>query len=206
MITCFEPDGREGSFAAMLRSAEELEPDVIVSGRIDDAATVDEALNAAESGAMVFGVSSGLGVPAAIAGLLEKFQPESRDATRLRLAASLRTVIAQRLLPKASGEGRIAAFEIMHNSPAIGALLRGNRLEQLKPAIQTSAKLGMITLDDYIMMLYRKGIVSRETALDCSLDREEMRHNMMGEGPAGPRGGGDDDDDDPPPAGVLAVV
>jgi twitching motility protein PilT len=104
------------------------------------------------------------------------------------LSVALSSVISQTLMPKAGGKGRVAGFEIMHNTPAIANLVREGKTERITSVIQTCAKLGMITLDDHILLLYRKGTITGEVALERSQNREEMRKNMMGEGLTGSGG------------------
>jgi len=101
------------------------------------------------------------------------------------LSVALSAVISQSLMPKVSGKGRVAAYEILHNTSAVANLIREGKTERITSTIQTSSKMGMITLDDYILMLYRRGIISGEIALERAQNRDDMRKNMMGEGMTG---------------------
>jgi twitching motility protein PilT len=178
------------SFAYALRGALRQDPDVIMVGEMRDLETMEAALTAAETGHLVFGTLHTIGAANTIDRIIDQFPANQQNQIRSVLSVALSSVISQTLMPRASGKGRIAAFEIMHNTPAVANLIREGKTERMTSVIQTSAKLGMISLDDYILMLYRKGIVTGEIALERAQNREEMRKNMMGEGVAGAAGAG----------------
>jgi twitching motility protein PilT len=104
------------------------------------------------------------------------------------LSNSLEAVICQQLLPRAGMPGRVCCMEIMIATPAIRNLVREAKSHQITSIIQTSAKLGMITLDDYLLMLYRKGIITGEICLERAQNYDEMRKMMMGGGFGGANG------------------
>lgn len=176
------------SFANALRGALRQDPDVILVGEMRDLETMEAALTAAETGHLVFGTLHTIGAANTVDRIIDQFPANQQNQIRSVLSVALSSVISQTLMPKASGKGRIAAFEIMHNTPAVANLVREGKTERITSIIQTSAKLGMITLDDYILMLYRKGIITGEVALERAQNRDEMRKNMMGEGLTGASG------------------
>jgi len=82
-------------------------------------------------------------------------------------------------MPRATGKGRVAAFEIMHNTPAVSNLIREGKTERITSVIQTSAKVGMVTLDDYLLRLLQQHIISGEVCLERAQNYEEMRKAIM---------------------------
>jgi twitching motility protein PilT len=176
------------SFAFALRGALRQDPDVILVGEMRDLETMEAALTAAETGHLVFGTLHTIGASNTVDRIIDAFPANQQNQIRSVLSVALSTVLSQTLMPRASGKGRVAAYEIMHNTPAIANLVREGKTERITSVIQTSAKVGMITLDDYILMLYRKGSIAGDIALERAQNREEMRKNMMGEGLAGAQG------------------
>ena len=168
------------SFANALRGALRQDPDVILVGEMRDLETIEAAITAAETGHLVFGTLHTIGAATTMDRIIDAFPANQQNQIRSVLSVALRSVISQTLLPKASGKGRIAAFEILHNTPAVANLIREGKTERITSVIQTSAKLGMITLDDYLIMLYRKGIITGEICLERAQNYEEMRKRMLG--------------------------
>jgi len=97
----------------------------------------------------------------------------------------LRTIIAQTLVPHASGKGRMAAYEILHNTPAVSNLIRERKTNRIVSVLQTSSKQGMITLDDFLLNLYRQGKITGEVAMQRAHYPDEMRMKMMTSMPTG---------------------
>ena len=168
------------SFANALRGALRQDPDVIMVGEMRDLETIEAALTAAETGHLVFGTLHTIGAATTMDRIIDAFPANQQNQIRSVLSVALKSVISQTLLPKASGKGRIAAFEILHNTPAVANLIREGKTERITSVIQTSAKLGMVTLDDYLILLYRKGIISGEVCLERAQNYDEMRKRMMG--------------------------
>jgi twitching motility protein PilT len=102
-----------------------------------------------------------------------------QEQMRAVLSVALKTIIAQTLLPRASGRGRVAAYEILHNTPAVANLIREKKVNRIISTIQTSAKMGMITLDDYLLNLYKREVISGEVCLERAHYPSEMREKMM---------------------------
>ncbi len=151
------------SFNAALRSALREDPDVILVGEMRDLETIRLALTAAETGHLVFGTLHTSSAAKTIDRIIDVFPAEEKDMVRAMLSESLQAVIAQTLLKKVGG-GRTAAWEIMIGTPAIRNLIRENKVAQMYSAIQTGRKDGMQTLDQHLMELVEKGVISRQAA------------------------------------------
>ena len=168
------------SFAYALRGSLRMDPDVILVGEMRDLETMEAALVAAETGHLVFATLHTIGAAQTVDRIIDAFPVNQQEQIRSILSVALKTVISQTLLPRASGKGRIAAFEIMHNIPAVANLIREHKTNRIVSTIQTGAKLGMITLDDYLLNLYRQGHITGEIALERAHYPDEMRVKLMG--------------------------
>lgn len=150
------------SFADALRAALREDPDVILVGEMRDPETIGLALKAAETGHLVFGTLHTMSAPKTIDRIIDSFPQDEQPQVRSMLSESLKAVIAQVLLPKANGKGRVAAHEIMVNNVAIGNLIRENKIFQIKSTMQISKHEGMQTLDDCLNRLMQEGSISLE--------------------------------------------
>ncbi len=148
------------SFANALRSALREDPDVILVGEMRDLETIRLALTAAETGHLVFGTLHTSSAAKTIDRVVDVFPAAEKEMVRSMLSESLRAVISQTLLKTKDGTGRTAAHEIMIGTPAIRNLIRENKVAQMYSVIQTSAQLGMQTLDQSLLDLVRRNIVS----------------------------------------------
>lgn len=171
------------TFAYAIRAGLRMDPDVLLVGEMRDLETMEAAIVAAETGHLVFSTLHTVGAAQTIDRIIDAFPVNQQEQIRAILSQMLRAVISQTLLPRASGKGRIAAFEIMHNTPAIQNLIREKKTNRIVSTIQTSAKLGMITLDDYLLNLYRKGLITGELCLERAQYPDEMRMKLMMHGP-----------------------
>ncbi|GGO78076.1 twitching motility protein PilT [Marinobacterium nitratireducens] len=151
------------SFANALRSALREDPDVILVGEMRDLETIRLALTAAETGHLVFGTLHTTSAAKTIDRVIDVFPAAEKDMVRSMLSESLQGVISQTLLKKTNG-GRVAAHEIMVGTPAIRNLIREDKVAQMYSAIQTGAAFGMKTLDQSLLELLQKGLISREAA------------------------------------------
>ncbi|MCL5271063.1 MAG: PilT/PilU family type 4a pilus ATPase, partial [bacterium] len=167
------------SFPNALRGALRQDPDVIMVGEMRDLETIEAAITAAETGHLVFGTLHTIGSAQTVDRIIDQFPSNQQNQVRSVLSVSLSSIISQTLLPKATGKGRVAAFEILHNTSAVANLIREGKTERIVSVIQTSAKAGMITLDDYLMMLYHKGIITGNVCLERAQNYEEVRKRMM---------------------------
>jgi len=167
------------SFAFALRGALRMDPDVILVGEMRDLETMEAAIMAAETGHLVFATLHTISAAETINRVIDAFPVNQQEQMRAVLSVSLRTIIAQTLLPRASGKGRVAAYEILHNIPAVQNLIRERKTNRIISTIQTSAKLGMITLDDFLLSLYMKGIITGEIVLERAHYPDEIRVKLM---------------------------
>jgi twitching motility protein PilT len=166
------------SYANALRAALREDPDIILVGEMRDLETISTAITAAETGHLVFSTLHTIGAASTIDRIIDVFPTHQQQQTRIQLAMILEGVISQALIPTADGHGRVAAFEVMLASPAIRSLIREQKNHQIQSTIQTSRAQGMITLDDYILDLYKSGTISRDMALVYAQDQVAMKKQM----------------------------
>lgn len=146
------------SFASGLRAALREDPDVIIVGELRDAESMNIALTAAETGHLVLATMHTQDVLSSINRIVDAL-PNNQQQVRSQLAESLQAVVSQRLLPKADGRGRVAAFELLLATDAVCHLIRDGQTHQLATYLQTGTKSGMLTMAESIMSLKRAGIV-----------------------------------------------
>lgn len=154
------------SFRHGLRAALRQDPDVIQIGEMRDRETVEIALRAAELGQLVISTTHTPNAVATIGSLLAIFPEGEREAIRMQLADNLRAIVCQRLLPRADGRGRIAAVEVLRVTGAIrDCLLHARPPEEIHQLMESGQEAyGMQTLDQHLMELVRKGLVSFRVA------------------------------------------
>ena len=167
------------SFAFALRGALRQDPDVMLVGEMRDLETMEAAITAAETGHLVFATLHTISASETMNRIIDAFPVNQQEQIRAVLSVALKTIIAQTLLPRASGRGRVAAYEILHNTPAIANLIREKKINRIISTIQTSAKQGMITMDDYLMTLYKRGVITGEICLERCHYPSDMREKMM---------------------------
>ncbi len=160
-------------FNEALRSALREDPDIILVGEMRDLETIRLALEAAETGHMVFGTLHTSSAAKTIDRIVDVFPAAEKDMVRSMLSESLRAVISQTLLKKVGG-GRVAAHEIMIGMPAIRNLIRENKIAQMFSAIQTGQQYGMQTLDQNLKQLVEKGIVSKQEARSKAANKNDF--------------------------------
>jgi len=140
------------SFKSALRAALREDPDIILVGELRDLETVSIAIETAETGHLVFGTLHTTTAPSTIDRIIDQFSADRQDQIRVMLSESLKGVISQSLLPKIGG-GRVAAREILLSIPAVSNLIREGKTFQLMSVMQTSRKIGMVTLNDALIEL-----------------------------------------------------
>ena len=150
-------------FSEALRSALREDPDIILVGELRDLETIRLALTAAETGHLVFGTLHTTSAAKTIDRVVDVFPAEEKAMVRSMLSESLQAVVSQTLLKKVGG-GRVAAHEIMIGTPAIRNLIREDKVAQMYSAIQTGANIGMQTLDQCLLNLLTKGLITRDGA------------------------------------------
>ena len=146
------------TFASALKGALRQDPDVILMGELRDYETISMALTAAETGHLVFGTLHTNGAPETINRLVDAFPPEEQSKAQAQLSLSLRLVMTQQLMKKKGG-GRIGAFEVMVNTPAVANLIREKKISQIANMMQTGAKEGMMLMEKYKEILLGKGLI-----------------------------------------------
>jgi len=152
------------SYGIALRACLRQVPDIILLGEMRDNETIRTAITAAETGHLVISTLHTVGAANTIDRIIDIFPPEQQQQIRVQLSMVLRMVVSQRLLPDINGES-IPAFEIMHVNSAISNIIRESKTHQVDNIIQTSALEGMVSMDAYIMKLYRDGEITEDTAL-----------------------------------------
>ncbi len=160
-------------FSEALRSALREDPDIILVGEMRDLETIRLALTAAETGHLVFGTLHTSSAAKTIDRIIDVFPAAEKGMVRSMLSESLRAVIAQTLLKKIGG-GRVAAHEIMIGTPAIRNLIREDKVAQMYSAIQTGQQYGMQTLDQCMLDLLQRGIISKQDARMRAANKDDF--------------------------------
>ena len=170
------------SFAYALRSALRQDPDVILVGEMRDAETIGTALMAAETGHLVLSTVHTLDATETVNRIVTVFPPHQQRQIRLQLASILKGVISQRLIPRASGQGRVAAAEIMITTPLIRECIADkDRAHQIREVIAAgTSQYGMQTFDQSIFWLYQQNLVSYEDALRWASNVDEFKLKVQG--------------------------
>ena len=153
------------SFPAALRHVLRQDPDVILISEMRDLETISAAITAAETGHLVLATLHTIDAPKAIDRIVDAFPADQQSQIIAQLANALQAIIAQRLLPRADGTGRVACTEVMVMNDGIRALLRDRRFQQVLSMIEIGSKDGMITFDESVSNLYAAGIITEEEAL-----------------------------------------
>lgn len=166
------------SFANGLRAALREDPDVILVGEMRDLETIAIAITAAETGHLVLSTLHTNGAANTVDRVIDVFPPYQQQQIKVQLSAVLNGIISQQLLVKNGMKGRIGAFEVMSTTNAIRNLIREGKTHQLQTNIQTGAKFGMQTMDNALLDLYHKGIISRDSALTYSFDHDYVKGQL----------------------------
>lgn len=162
------------SFAKALRSTFRQDPDVIMVGEMRDSETMSTAITAAETGHLVFATLHTNSASQTIHRIVDTFPPEQQHQIRAQLSGSLFGVISQRLIPRIKG-GLIPVCEIMISTPAVANLIRENKIHELPLVIETSAEVGMISLNRSLADLVKRKEISLDNALNYSTNPSELR-------------------------------
>lgn len=166
------------NYSLALRSALREDPDVILVGEMRDLETISTAITAAETGHLVLSTLHTIGAAATIDRIIDVFPPHQQEQIRTQLANVLVAVVSQQLIPTTDRRGRVAAFEVMHATPAIRNLIRENKTHQIATTIQTSRRMGMMLMDDAIEELYMQGQISREEAINFAQDKNSLSNRI----------------------------
>jgi twitching motility protein PilT len=163
------------SFATALRAALREDPDVIMVGEMRDLETISLAITAAETGHLVLATLHTSNASRTLDRLLDVFPPEQQEHVRVMVAESLRGVISHQLIPRKDGNGRVLALEILTNTPAVANVIRENKTFMLPGIIQTGKKQGMRLMDDTLIDLYQRGLISAEEAYARAEQKDVVR-------------------------------
>jgi twitching motility protein PilT len=160
-------------FPEAIRRALRMDPDIMLVGEMRDLATIHAAIEAAETGHVVFATLHTSGAASTINRIIDVFPQEQQDQIRTQLSTALIGVLSQALLPK-KPEGLIAAYEMMVVTPAIQNLIRENKTYRIDSSIQTGRKHGMFLLDESLFKLWKNDLVAKEEVLGRSSKPAEL--------------------------------
>ncbi len=166
------------SFSSALLSALREDPDVILVGELRDLETMSIAVTAAEMGILVMGTLHTNGAAATVDRLVNAFPADKQSHVRTMLSTSLRGVVSQQLIPKADKKGRVAALEILVNTPAISNLIRQGKMDQLENGMQTGSASGMRLMDAAIQSLLDQRVITGKEAYKKAINKarfEQLR-------------------------------
>jgi twitching motility protein PilT len=162
------------TFSAALRGALREDPDIILVGEMRDLETISLAIEASATGHLVFATLHTTNAPKTVDRIIEVFPASQQGQVRSTLADGLRAVVSQTLFRRSDRKGRVAALEIMIANPAVRNLIREGKTFQIPSMIQTGKKYGMQSLDDAIMGLLEKGMISPDAAYTRSSDKAKF--------------------------------
>ena len=161
-------------FKNALRASLREDPDVILVGEMRDLETMQMAVSAAETGHLVFATLHTNSAATSVERIVDSFPPGQQEQVRLQLSNNLQAILCQQLIPRANQPGRVCAMEIMRASPAIRNLIRESKAHQITSMIQTSANLGMQTMDQSLRDLYVRGVISLDEAMSRAMNPPEL--------------------------------
>ncbi len=164
------------SFSNALRAALREDPDIVLIGEMRDLETVEAALKIAETGHLTFGTLHTNSAAQTINRIIDIFPANQQAQIRTQLSLVLEGIVCQALLPKADGKGRVCSLEILVPTPAIRNLIRDDKVHQIYGAMQTGQeKMGMQTANQSLASLYQKRLITLETAMGASSNRDELQ-------------------------------
>jgi twitching motility protein PilT len=162
------------SFADAVHSALREDPDVVLVGEMRDLETISVAVSAAEMGILVMGTLHTNGAAATVDRIVNAFPADKQSHVRTMLSTSLRGVISQQLVPRVGQPGRVAALEILVNTPAVANLIRQGKIDQLENTMQSGASLGMRTMDMAIQQLFESRAISGKDAFRKAINKQRF--------------------------------
>ena len=168
------------SFGNALRAALRQDPDVVLVGEMRDLETISIALTAAETGHLVLSTLHTIGAAKTIDRVIDVFPPHQQEQIRVQLASVLEAIISQQLMPTVEENRRVAAHEIMIANTAVKNLIREGKAFQIQNLIQTGSKLGMQSMDYSLSQLCKQLQISRQTAMEHSVDRDMLERFLGG--------------------------
>ena len=169
------------TFADGLRAALRQDPDVILVGEMRDLETISIALEASETGHLVFATLHTNDAPSTVERIIDVFPAHQQQQVRIQLASSISGIISQQLLPRADGISRVAAVEILIATSAVRNIIREGKTHQLVSAMQTGGKYGMVMMNNYLVDLYREGKIAYDEAVRRADDPDYVKKKISGE-------------------------
>jgi twitching motility protein PilT len=164
------------SFSEALKRALRQDPDIILVGEMRDAETISIAMTAAETGHLVLSTLHTNDAKQSIDRIIDTFPPEQQHQVRMQLAMTLCATVSQRLVRTSDGKGRVAAIEIMINTPTIRKLIEEGKIGMIDKIMAESASLyKMQTYNQHLFQLVKDGIITREDALSISLNPNDLK-------------------------------
>ena len=154
------------------------DPDVIMVGEMRDLETISLAITAAETGHLVLGTLHTGNASRTLDRLLDVFPVDQQEQIRIMVSESFRGIISQQLVPRADGKGRVLALETLTNTPAVANVIREAKTYMLPGIIQTGKKQGMQLMDDALLDLYKRGLISADEALARAEQKQTMREQV----------------------------
>jgi twitching motility protein PilT len=177
-ITQREVHTHTRSFAAALRGSLREDPDVIMVGEMRDLETISLAITASETGHLVLGTLHTGNASRTLDRLLDVFPDDQQDQIRVMVSESLRGIISQQLVPRGDGAGRVLALETLTNTPAVANVIREAKTYMLPGIIQTGKKQGMQLMDDALVDLYDRGLISAEETYARADQKQQVRQHL----------------------------
>src|SRR5215813_7319981 len=177
-ITQREVHSHTASFAVALRGALREDPDVIMVGEMRDLETISLAITAAETGHLVLGTLHTGNASRTLDRVLDVFPPDQQEQIRIMVSESLRGVISQQLISRADGTGRVLGLEILSNTPAVANVIREAKTYMLPGIIQTGKKQGMRLMDDTLIELYQRGLITSQEAYTRAEQKQMVRQHL----------------------------
>jgi twitching motility protein PilT len=162
------------SFASALLSALREDPDVILVGELRDLETISTAITAAEMGILVMATLHTNGSAATVDRVVNAFPPDKQNHVRTMLSTSLRGVVSQQLITRKGSPGRVAALEVLINTPAAANLIRQGKIDQLESTMQSGSAAGMRTMDSALEQLVDQGLISGRSAYEKSNNKAKF--------------------------------
>ena len=181
LITQRQVGVHTGGFKSALRAALREDPDIILVGEMRDLETIAIAIETAETGHLVFGTLHTTTAASTVDRIIDQFPADRQAQIRVMLSESLKGVIAQTLCKKLGG-GRVAAREILLTTPAVSNLIREGKTFQIPSIIQTSRKLGMVTLNDTLLELEEKKLVDPDEAYMKAVEKAGFSASLKAKG------------------------
>jgi twitching motility protein PilT len=168
------------SFQAALRVALREDPDVLLVGEMRDLVTIQLAITCAETGHLVMATLHTNNAAESVDRMIDVFPSDQQEQIRIQVSNNLLAVLSQQLLPRAGQPGRIAAIEVMIATAAIRNLVRENKAHQITSIIQTSAEVGMQTMDQALRDLYQQSLITYEMAMQRAQNQDELKKLIYG--------------------------